>query len=807
MTPIARTPAAPAAAPGAYAVRLQDVGRTDTPLVGGKNASLGELLRALVPLGVRVPPGFATTADAYRAFVAGQPAAGTIGPTLADLKAGRATLREAGERIRAAVLATPWPPAVEAAIRAAYRDLCKAEGLAEADVAVRSSATAEDLADASFAGQHDSFLHIRGEDAVLDACRRCFASLFNDRAIAYREAKGFDHAKVALCAGVQRMVRSDLACAGVMFSIDPESGFPNAVVLNAAWGAGESVVQGAVTPDQLMVFKPFLGQPGVTPILERTVGTKATKRVYAEAGELREVPVPPADQQRLCLTDAETLELAAWAVAVERHYGGPMDMEWAKDGPTGRLYMVQARPETVHARRGSRILRHTLLGKGERLVSGLAIGQAVATGRVARVDSPADIDKVPAGAILVTRMTDPDWVPVMRRVAGIVTDEGGRTCHAAIVSRELGVPSLVGTQDATRRLQAGQEVTLSCAEGTTGHVYAGILPFRTDEVDLGPPKPTRTKVHLIVASPDDALRAWPLPADGIGLARTEFLIASRIGLHPLAALHPERAPPEARAALERVGRGFASPAEGFVDALARGIAQLAASQHPRPVVVRTSDFKTNEYAALPGGAAFEGREENPMLGWRGCSRYVQPPYDEAFRMECRALRRARGELGMRNVEVLLPFCRTPAEADAVLRIMAEEGLRRGEDGLRILLMCEIPANVLRAPEFAARFDGFSIGSNDLTQLVLGVDRDSARLRDLFDERDPAVVHMLDAAIAQAHAARIPIGICGQAPADHPELARHLVRQGIDSIAVTQDRLLAMRQAVADAEAPPGPRAI
>ena len=668
---------------------------------------------------------------------------------------------------------------------------------------MRSSATAEDLPDASFAGQQESFLNIRGANALLDACRRCYASLFTDRAIAYRQAKGFDHLKVALSIGVQMMVRSDLGGAGVMFSIDTETGFDKVVVINAAWGLGENVVQGAVDPDEYQIYKPLLSQPSLIPIIEKTVGAKAQKMIYAATGErpTRNVPTSQAERSAFVLSDGEILALARWACVIENHYGCPMDMEWAKDGDSDELFVVQARPETVQSRRQAGALKsYRVKSKGRTLATGLSIGEAVATGQVCLIDSPSDIDRFVDGAILVTRTTDPDWVPIMRRAAAIVTDHGGRTSHAAIVSRELGLPAIVGTGNATRLLHDEQDVTVSCAEGEQGFVYEGVADYETEELDLDAIPKTRTQVMLNLANPAAAFRWWRLPADGVGLARMEFVVSNHVKIHPMALVRFDALADEnAKRMIHDLTEGYHDKTEYFVDRLSRGLARIAAAYHPKPVIVRMSDFKTNEYANLIGGSAFEPKEENPMLGFRGASRYYSPRYRDGFALECRAIRRLREDLGFRNVVVMIPFCRSTKEADRVLSVMAEGGLKRGDNGLQVYVMCEIPSNVILAKAFAERFDGFSIGSNDLTQLTLGVDRDSEDLAGLFDEQDDAVKWMIENVIREAHQAGAKVGLCGQAPSDHPEFAEFLVRCGIDSISVSPDSFFAVKRHVAEAE--------
>tara|TARA_Y100001933_G_scaffold136968_2_gene136073 strand:+ start:19408 stop:21912 length:2505 start_codon:yes stop_codon:yes gene_type:complete len=783
-------------------VDFDALGRNDTARVGGKNASLGEMVSKLGARGVHVPPGFATTADAYRAFLAHNGLEAMLSATLADLRGSSMSVQEAGRRIRQVILGGVWPADLAAEIEQAYASLSARAGVDEVDVAVRSSATAEDLPDASFAGQQESFLNVRGPRALLDACRRCFASLFTDRAISYRQAKGFDHLSVALSVGVQLMVRADLAGAGVMFSIDTETGFDRVVLVDAAWGLGENVVQGAVDPDAYQVFKPLLNDPAVVPVIDKRRGGKLQKMVYADSGPpTRNVPTSRAEREAFVLSDQEILTLARWACVIEAHYGCPMDMEWAKDGRTGELFIVQARPETVQSRRDNAALEHYRIGQhGPVLVSGLSIGGAIVTAPVLVIDSPREMDRFVDGAVLVTGKTDPDWVPVMKRAAALVTDHGGRTSHAAIVSRELGLPAVVGTGNATHVLHDERTVTVSCAEGDQGYVYDGPAEFRRELHALDRVPETRTRVLLNLANPAAAFRWWRLPADGVGLARMEFVIGNHIKVHPMALAHFETlTDAEARGEIDRLTRGYADRTEYFVDRLARGLARIAAVQYPNPVIVRMSDFKTNEYANLVGGAEFEPAEANPMLGFRGAARYYSPRYREGFALECRAIRRLRRELGFGNVIVMIPFCRSVTEADRVLAEMAAHGLERGVDGLEVYVMCEIPSNVVLAEAFAARFDGFSIGSNDLTQLTLGVDRDSAALAGLFDEQDPAVRWMIRHVIEAARAAGAKVGLCGQAPSDHPEFARFLVECGIDSISVSPDSFLAVKAQVAAAE--------
>jgi pyruvate,water dikinase len=775
----------------------------DVPIVGGKNASLGELIRQLGDAGVRVPIGFATTAQAFRDFIT----LSGIEPTMRDhiehYRKETATLQDTGHALRTLILAGSLPDALVQDVRGAYAELAKRTALHDPAVAVRSSATAEDLPDASFAGQHETFLNIRGEKALLDACLRCFASLYTDRAISYREAKGFDHFSVALSVGVQQMVRADLAGSGVMFSIDTETGFPGVATISAAWGLGETIVQGAVNPDRFVVFKPLLEQPSACPIIEKTLGDKAIRMVYSKEGgqQTKLVETTEAERGAFVLNDEEIIELARWAVAVERHYGRPMDLEWAKDGDDGLLYLVQARPETVHGDKIGNNFRHYVLETNEQpIVSGVAIGSAVASGKVCVIESTADIACFPDGAILVTGNTDPDWVPIMKRAAGIITDRGGSTSHAAIVSRELGVPAIVGTHDATVKLSNAQEITLSCASGEIGLVYSGLLDFGVEDIDLSAIPETRTELMLNIADPAAVFQWWRLPAKGVGLARMEFIINNLIKVHPMALLHPQCVSASDNRRIRQLVRGYSDPADYFVDVLARGIARLSAPFYPYPSIVRLSDFKTNEYAHLVGGSAFEPNEENPMLGFRGASRYYNERYKEGFALECRAVIKARDELGFSNIIVMVPFCRTLAEADRVLDVMAENGLSRGVNELQVYMMCEIPSNVLLAEKFAARFDGFSIGSNDLTQLLLGVDRDSELLAPMFDERDEAVTLAIAEAICKAHTAGIKIGICGQAPSNYGDFAEFLVREGIDSISLNPDSFVKTSSVIAEAEA-------
>jgi len=782
---------------------FEDLSRGDVGLVGGKNSSLGEMVQQLGQKGIDVPPGFATTSDAFRAFIKANNLNQVIADAMTMLETGKRTLAETGKAVRAAIVAGDFPDDIREAILSAYRELSERTGHADLSVAVRSSATAEDLPDASFAGQQETYLNVRGEAALLSTCRRCYASLFTDRAITYRKIQGFDHNQVALSIGVQLMVRSDIGGSGVMFSIDTESGFDKVVLINAAWGLGENVVQGAVTPDEYEVFKPLLDNPALKPIVEKTCGAKEIKMIYAgaEGGETKNVPTSKAERQAYVLSDEEIINLARQARTIEEHYGQPMDMEWAKDGETGKLYIVQARPETVQSRIDVTALKTYTLGKtGKTLLTGLSVGSAVRAGKVCLIDNARDIDRFVDGSILVTSTTDPDWVPIMKRAAAIVTDHGGRTSHAAIVSRELGLPAIVGTGNATHILHDQQEVTISCAGGEEGAVYEGIAEYEVTDVHLDHVPQTRTRIMLNLADPSAAFRWWRLPADGVGLARMEFVVNSAVKVHPMALAHFETLKDEdAKAKIAELTRRYANKSDYFVETLARGLSRIAAVAYPKPVIVRMSDFKTNEYAELLGGRAFEPDEENPMIGFRGASRYYSDRYRDGFALECKAIKMLREEMGFDNVVVMIPFCRSPDEADKVLAVMADNGLKRGENGLQVYVMGEIPSNVIRAAEFATRFDGFSIGSNDLTQLTLGVDRDSGDLADLFSEADPAVIWMIETLIERAHAAGAKVGLCGQAPSNDPAFAKILVRAGIDTISVTPDSFVAVKQNVAAAE--------
>jgi pyruvate,water dikinase len=775
----------------------------DVPLVGGKNASLGEMIGALTAEGLLVPGGFATTASAYRRFLIENDLREKIRTRLEEYRKGDKSLHSVGEAIRRLLCRGTWPEDIAVAICGAYRELCRRNDEEETAVAVRSSATAEDLPDASFAGQQETFLNITGEKELLDACRKCYASLFTDRAISYRENKGFDHMQVALSIGVQKMVRSDRAGAGVMFSIDTDTGFPGVVVIDAAWGLGENVVQGAVSPDNYTVFKPLLDNRDLTPILHKRLGGKEKKMIYSRSSgqTTRNVETSAHERHAFVLNDEEILQLARFAVVIERHYDRPMDMEWAKDGESGELFIVQARPETVQSRKDAgRIKTYQLRQKSEVLLTGLAIGESIAAGTTQVIRSASEIGRFREGNILVTSMTDPDWVPIMKKAAGIITDHGGRTSHAAIVSRELGIAAVIGTEHGTGELKDNQKVTLSCAEGEQGKVYAGILDYEACEINLAELPKIKTQIMLNIASPAAAFRWWRLPSRGIGLARMEFIINNIIQVHPMALIHYDRIEDkDAKRQIRDLTRLYTDKTEYFVDQLTQGIATIAASQHPHPVIVRMSDFKTNEYANLIGGQQFEFDEENPMIGFRGASRYYHERYQAGFALECAAIKRVRERVGLTNVVVMIPFCRTLQEADRVLAVMAEEGLVRGQNGLEVCVMVEIPANVILAEQFAERFDGFSIGSNDLTQLTLGVDRDSEALKELFDERDAAVMAIISQAIKAANKSGTKIGICGQAPSDYPDFAAFLVAEGIDSISLNPDSVVSVIRRVAEME--------
>jgi pyruvate,water dikinase len=782
----------------ALVLPLDAVGIADIPLVGGKNASLGEMIQQLQSKGVKVPTGFATTAYAYRFFIQGAGLETKLREIFADLDVEDVNnLRQCGKQARTLMLQTPFPEELEKAIAQAYEDLCNQYG-ADTDVAVRSSATAEDLPDASFAGQQETYLNVHGLQAVLQACHKCFASIFTDRAISYRQIKGFDHFNIALSVGVQKMVRSDLAASGVMFSIDTETGFKDAALITAAYGLGENVVQGAVNPDEYLVFKPTLKQ-GYRPILEKRLGTKEIKMVYDLGGSkmTKNIPVPPSDRVTFALNDDEILQLAHWACLIEEHYSQvrgvytPMDIEWAKDGITNELFIVQARPETVQSQKIKNVLHiYQLQEKGEVLVTGRSVGEMIGQGKARVILDVHRLGEFQPGEVLVTNRTDPDWEPIMKKASAIVTNSGGRTCHAAIIAREMGIPAIVGCGNATKIIKAGQEITVSCAEGETGKVYKGLLAYQVQEIPLEKLPRTRTQIMMNVGNPEEAFGYSAIPNDGVGLARMEFIIANHIKAHPLALIHFDELEDElAKYKIAELTAEYEHKPQFFVDKLAQGIGAIAAAFYPKPVIVRLSDFKSNEYANLLGGKQFEPKEENPMIGWRGASRYYDERYREGFALECRAMKQVREQMGLTNVILMIPFCRTPAEGRRVLAEMAKHGLVRGENGLQVYVMCELPSNVQLADEFCQVFDGFSIGSNDLTQLTLGLDRDSELVAHLFDERNEAVKRMIAKAISTVKQHGRKIGICGQAPSDYPEFARFLVEEGIDSISLNPDSVL------------------
>ena len=776
---------------------FSDLGLADLDQVGGKNASLGEMVRNLTSAGVRVPDGFATTADAYRRFLTDAGLVEMINAELAVLDTDDvAQLAAVGRRIREAVTKHPLPAKLEADIRAAYAQLIGDSGDAsegEVSFAVRSSATAEDLPDASFAGQQETFLNVRGIEAILEAIKRVFASLYNDRAIAYRTHHRFQHDAVGISAGVQRMVRSDLGASGVMFTMDTESGFADAVFITSSYGLGEGVVQGAVNPDEFYVYKPALraGRPAV---LRRSVGRKATKMIYTphtEVGRTTEfVDVDHADRRRLSLTDAEVTELSRQALAIEEHYGRPMDIEWGKDGQDGQLYILQARPETVKSRQvAARVQRYRLRARGQVLVEGRAIGQKIGNGSVRVLSSIADMHLFSPDEVLVADMTDPDWEPIMKRASAIITNRGGRTCHAAIIARELGIPAVVGTGTATSELTDGQPVTVSCAEGDAGYVYAGLLEFAVEESQQDRMPEIGVKIMMNVGTPDQAFAFSRLPNAGVGLARLEFIINNQIGIHPKALLELHRLDEPLRSKINDVVAAYQTPRDFFVSRVAEGVATIAAAFAPNPVIVRMSDFKSNEYASLLGGDRYEPHEENPMIGYRGAARYLSTDFADCFAMECEALRYVRDDMGLTNVKIMIPFVRTLGEAEGVIQLLSEHGLRRGDNGLEVIMMCELPSNAVLADAFLDHFDGFSIGSNDLTQLTLGLDRDSGLVAAAFDERDPAVKSLISAAIKACKARGKYVGICGQGPSDHPDLAKWLLDQGIDSISLNPDTVV------------------
>jgi len=773
----------------AYVIPFERLGMADVATVGGKNASLGEMIGALARLGVHVPGGFATTAHAYREFLAQGGLEARIRAELAGLDVDDVVkLAASGARIRQWILATPFSAALGAAVR---EELARMSGGREVAVAVRSSATAEDLPEASFAGQQETFLNVRGIEAVLEAMHQVFASLFNDRAIAYRVHQGFDHGAVALSAGVQHMVRSDLGASGVMFTLDTDSGFRDVVFITGAWGLGETVVQGAVNPDEFYLYKPAL-RANRYAVVRRNLGGKAVKMVYAPAGSAERVTtveVAEAERRRFCLSDADLETLARQALVIEEHYGRPMDIEWGKDGASGEIFILQARPETVQSRAGRTIQRYTLKGHSRVLATGRSIGQRIGAGPARVIRDVSEIARVQSGDVLVADITDPDWEPVMKRAAAIVTNRGGRTCHAAIIARELGIPAVVGCGDATQRIHDGQPVTVSCAEGDTGQVYEGVLEFERKQIELDTLPKIPVKIMMNVGNPDRAFDFAAIPNHGVGLARLEFIINRMIGVHPRALLEFERLDGELQQQIRVQMAGYSDPVGFYVEKLAEGIAQIAAAFAPEQVIVRLSDFKSNEYANLIGGERYEPHEENPMLGFRGASRYTDESFRPCFELECRALKRVRETMGLTNVAVMVPFVRSVAEARQVTELLASNGLKRGVDGLKVIMMCELPTNALLAEEYLDHFDGMSIGSNDMTQLTLGVDRDSAIVARLFDERDAAVKRLLAMAIAACRKRGKYVGICGQAPSDYPEMARWLVDQGIESLSLNPDTVV------------------
>ena len=787
---------------------FEEVGTHDVGLVGGKNSSLGEMIQQLTSKGVSVPGGFATTAYAFRHFIASAGLEDKLRAVFADLDVNNlVNLQERAKKARNLILDTPFPQDLQVAIAEAYGKMCGRYG-DDTDVAVRSSATAEDLPEASFAGQQETYLNVHGLWGVLESCHKCFASLFTDRAISYRQEKGFDHLAVALSVGVQKMVRSDLATSGVMFSIDTETGFRNAALITAAYGLGENVVQGAVNPDEYFVFKPTLKE-GFKPILEKRLGSKAIKMVYAGGSKLtKNVDVAQAERDKFCINDEEILQLAKWACIIEEHYSTvrgmdtPMDIEWAKDGLTGDLFIVQARPETVQSQKSANVIKsYELKEHSSILAKGRSVGAAIGQGKAQVIHNVSEINQFRPGEVLITNRTDPDWEPIMKQASAIVTNQGGRTCHAAIIAREMGIPAIVGCGDATETIPTGQDVTICCSEGDEGAVYSGLLKYEIHETALDNLPRTKTQILMNVGNPEQAFGFASYPADGVGLARLEFIIANHIKAHPLALMKfDELEDKEAKAEIAELTKLYEdNRAQFFVDKLAHGIGMIAAAFYPKPVVVRMSDFKSNEYANLLGGRQFEPKEENPMIGWRGASRYYDPNYREAYALECQALKIVRDEMGLTNVIPMIPFCRTPDEGRNVIAEMEKHGLKQGENGLQIYVMCELPSNVILADEFSKVFDGFSIGSNDLTQLTLGLDRDSSLVAHLFDERNEGVKRMVKMAIETAKANGRKIGICGQAPSDYPEFAEFLVELGIDSISLNPDSVLKTILRIAEVE--------
>jgi len=780
---------------------FSEISIKDVPLVGGKNASLGEMYSKLTERGILVPAGFAITANAYWSFLRAHGLEKKIKLWLTKLDVTDVrSLARVGKQVREAILAVEFPNELKKEIILSYHELCKFSKTKNLSVAVRSSATAEDLPDASFAGQQETYLNVYGEQQVLEAVKKCVASLFTNRAISYRETKGFDHTAVALSVTVQQMVRSDIGASGVMFTLDTESGFPGVVLINAAYGLGEYVVKGRVNPDQFYVFKHGV-KKGWKSVISKIIGTKEVKLVYGKSGGTKQSPVHQKDRNRFAISLDEVVQLAKWGMMIEEYYGKPQDIEWAKDGATGQLYIVQARPETVKAKSDHSVIETYVLNKKGKLLSqGISVGQKIGAGRARVIENPKEMRSFKKGEVLVTRITDPDWEPIMRMASAIVTEQGGKTSHAAIVSRELGVPCVVGASKARQILKTGKPITVSCAEGDEGYIYSGILPFEVKKTEIKTKIETKTKIMMNAGDPDNAFALSFLPNDGVGLAREEFIFTNFIRIHPLALIHYNKLKDKiAKKKIAEMTRGYKNKADYCVDKLAEGVARIAAAMYPNDVIVRLSDFKTNEYATLIGGKEFEPKEENPMLGWRGASRYYSKEYKAGFELECKALKKAREEWGLKNIIVMVPFCRTPEEGKNVLDTMAEFGLKRGKDGLKVYVMCEIPSNVILAEEFAKIFDGFSIGSNDLTQLTLGVDRDSSLVSHVYSEKNQAVVDLIKRVIRVAHQYKRKIGICGQAPSDYPEFAEMLVKEGIDSISLNPDTILSTRERIAVVE--------
>lgn len=787
----------------AFVLPFKNIRNTDVQIVGGKNASLGEMYQDLKRKRVDVPNGFAVTAHAYRHFIEKENLQEKIKSILSDLDTkDTRNLMVRGKKVREVILKAEIPKEIQKEIIVNYKRLSRESGEKYTDVAVRSSATAEDLPDASFAGQQETFLNIRGEAQILEACKKCFASLFTDRAISYREDKGFDHFSIALSIGVQKMVRSDIASSGVMFSIDTESGFKDAIFVTSIYGLGENIVQGAVNPDEFYVHKPTL-KKGYRSIISKKVGNKSIRMVYNSKGPnpVKNIPVPQKERDKFSITDNEILQLAKWATIIEDHYDKPMDMEWAKDGKTGKLYIVQARPETIHSQKDvGKLEEYVLKEKGKILLSGSSVGARIGSGTVRVIKNVSGIHSFKSGEVLVTEMTDPDWEPIMKMASAIITEKGGRTCHAAIISRELGIPCVVGTSDATKKLKNGQKVTVSCAEGENGYIYEGVLKYAVESHDLKSIPKTKTKIMMNIGNPESAFEESFIPNDGVGLAREEFIINSHIKIHPKALIEFDKLKnKKVKKEIEKLTIGYKDKKQFFVDKLAEGIGMLGAAFYPKDVIVRMSDFKSNEYKNLIGGEEYEPEEGNPMIGWRGASRYYNEEYRPAFELECEAIKKARNEFGLKNIKVMIPFCRTIEEGVRVQKIMAKKGLKRGRDGLEIYVMCEIPSNVILADEFSKIFDGFSIGSNDLTQLTLGLDRDSEIVSSVYDERNQAVKTLIATVVAKAKRNHKKIGICGQAPSDFPDFAQFLVRCGIDSISLNPDTVIKTTLKIAEQE--------